>query len=75
MLLAINSVSFPFFAEICCNFIYTEKPKSLVNIVENLNCLVESLLDRKIARDLNQVLVKYLINKGLYYNYVTGLQA
>ena len=42
------------------------KLKSLVNIVGNLHCLLESLLDSKIAEHLhlNQVLVKFLINKS-----------
>ena len=70
--LAIITVSFAFFPEICGDQ-NQNKPKSLVNIVRNLNSLVEGLLDSKIEGHLNQVLVKYVINEALYCKYVTGV--
>lgn len=53
-----------FLASSVCVYQNQNKPKSLVNIVRNLSCLLETLLGSKIAGQLNQVVVKYLINRS-----------
>ena len=53
-----------FLASSACVYQNQNKPKSQVNIVRNLSCLLETLLGSKIAGQLNQVVVKYLINRS-----------
>lgn len=71
---AVNTVSFTFFAEICCNSLKTKHQNHwLGNIVGHLSCRVENPLDSTIAGHLNWVLVNYLSTGAMYYNYVTGI--